>query len=972
MSKGSNTTTTSSSPNPAALSQYYQILDRANNVSQKPYQAYGGEYTAPINGQQQAGFGAINDVFGQQQQFTGQGAQSIQSGFAPITGADISQYYSPYQKNVIDATQADFDTQNARQQSQVTGNAAAQGALGGNRVGVAQALTAEAQNRTQAPIMAQLENQGFQNAYGMAANDRNRAITGGQALSGIGSAGLGAANAMVGAGTLQQQTQQSEDTARMQEYLRSQGYDFQTAQWLAGISTGVGSQMGGTSQTEGPQPNQWAQLAGLGLSAAAMFRDGGAVHGFAGGGTPGVSDGVIGWVPSIGLTAGHGAPAPPPSSQKPGAGAMNTQGAAKGLAGLGDKARQWFQSSDAPSLDQMAVNQSVNAQPPTTNWVDPAGDPDIWPKPPEGGWYRGGRVRRGFAEGGVPMSTGFGGSILPDDEVIDMTDAPPIRTYAPDSAEDRQADMRAMGLAAKDPGNGPGVIASNMALMRGEPGSRETPEGGVADKAGPIFDEVMPGEDSGVGAMAYAPKRRNTIPTAPSGFAPRGANSIMVPGSAAPPDEPPGERGLIGKILGKDLSDEARQGLISMGLSMMTNQRGGPGSFLGAVGQGGQQGLATTASAQQATQNLLDTRQKQAFEEKKLEQARTLEEMKLKAAEAARTTITPYQQAQLDRENLTPVGTNDEGFPVYLDKRSGREVVGTTKLQGKSPAGYLRNPDGTMAPIKGGPADPEVITGLQKAKSGAQIPDATADFLAERVLAGDGKALVGMGRGAQGAENIIRIQSIVAQKAAERGLNASDILAKIAEQSGLTAQQRTFGNQIAKMAVNSTEAEGAIHQGLEVSKQVPRGKFVPINKLVQMAEANISDPDLLEFRAANLAIINTYARAISPTGTPTVHDKEEAMKVVSEATSPEAYERVMQRMLKEIAIAHAAPAQAKKELERIRKSSASTSDAALPPAASTAATPATIPPAADRETGKVYQTPKGPARWMGGGWQKVD
>src|SRR6185369_997223 len=62
---------------------------------------------------------------------------------------------------------------------------------------------------------------------------------------------------------------------------------------------------------------------------------------------------------------------------------------------------------------------------------------------------------------------------------------------------------------------------------------------------------------------------------------------------------------------------------------------------------------------------------------------------------------------------------------------------------------------------------------------------------------------------------------------------------------------------------------------------------------------------------------------ISPSGVPTVHDKEEAMKIVSEATSPEAYERVMRRMLKEIAIAHAAPAQAKKELERIRKSSSS-------------------------------------------------
>jgi hypothetical protein len=50
-------------------------------------------------------------------------------------------------------------------------------------------------------------------------------------------------------------------------------YPFQVAQWQAGIDTGVGSQMGGTSQTQGPQPNPLAQYGGLGLAGLMMLSD---------------------------------------------------------------------------------------------------------------------------------------------------------------------------------------------------------------------------------------------------------------------------------------------------------------------------------------------------------------------------------------------------------------------------------------------------------------------------------------------------------------------------------------------------------------------------------------------------------------------------------------------------------------------------------------------------------------------------
>jgi hypothetical protein len=218
-------------------------------------------------------------------------------------------------------------------------------------------------------------------------------------------------------------------------------------------------------------------------------------------------------------------------------------------------------------------------------------------------------------------------------------------------------------------------------------------------------------------------------------------------------------------------------------------------------------------------------------------------------------------------------------------------------------------------------------------KESAGIDDDTASFLADRVLAGDNKALTNLGRGAQGGENILKIQKLVAQKASANGMDARDILAATAEQSGLSSSQRTFGTQIAKMAVNSTEALGAIKLGYEASDGVPRTNWVPVNEAIQKYQAGTSSPELARFGASNLAIINTYARAISPTGTPTVHDKEEAQKLLSTATGPDAYKAILQQMEKEIAIAHGAPLKAKKELETIRKAPKDSADHAEPPAA---------------------------------------
>lgn len=239
----------------------------------------------------------------------------------PLTQAQIQQYQNPYTQNVINATQAQFNNQNQQQQQQLSGNAIAQGALGGNRVGVAQAQLAGQQQLAQAPVLAGLASQGYQQGVQTALSQQQAQAQGAYSLGALGTAGQNAAltgaGAQVGAGTLQQSTQQAQDQAAYQQFMQKQAYPFQTTQWLAGIDTGVGSQLGGTStsngSTTGPAPSPFGQIAGLGLAAAGAFlKDGGAVRGFdTGGGIGGTPyAGSSGWVPSIGITAGHGAPSP--------------------------------------------------------------------------------------------------------------------------------------------------------------------------------------------------------------------------------------------------------------------------------------------------------------------------------------------------------------------------------------------------------------------------------------------------------------------------------------------------------------------------------------------------------------------------------------------------------------------------------------------------------------------------------------
>ena len=102
------------------------------------------------------------------------------SGIAGLTGAptsaQIQQYMSPYQSQVIDTTLSEFDRQKAIQEKSIADQAIASGAFGGGREGVQRAEFASQSGRDRAALQAQLLQQGFGQAQQAAQNQYQQQV----------------------------------------------------------------------------------------------------------------------------------------------------------------------------------------------------------------------------------------------------------------------------------------------------------------------------------------------------------------------------------------------------------------------------------------------------------------------------------------------------------------------------------------------------------------------------------------------------------------------------------------------------------------------------------------------------------------------------------------------------------------------------------------------------------------------------
>src|SRR6266853_1705007 len=315
-SKGATTTNSSTTPPPEVMQEYRNIIARANSVSSTPYQQYGGEMVAPFSPEQTAGIAGINNAQGIAQPYFNQAQDYLSLGAAPTTAYDINRFQNPYQQQVVQATLANLGQLNQEQQTGLEGNLMGQGGLFNDRLGVAQAQLAKQQATAEAPTIAGLNASGYSQALTAAQAEKNRELGAASSEAGLGTTNLAdllqGSQAQFGAGTAEQQLAQQYLNVPYQFFQQKQAFPYQQLSWLAGVDTGVGSNMGGQSTSTTTPPKPWYQFwnRGGGIKRPGYDEGGGL------GGYP--YAGASSYIPGISITHGSGPPKPAAGHQQKG------------------------------------------------------------------------------------------------------------------------------------------------------------------------------------------------------------------------------------------------------------------------------------------------------------------------------------------------------------------------------------------------------------------------------------------------------------------------------------------------------------------------------------------------------------------------------------------------------------------------------------------------------------------------------
>ena len=254
----------------AGLAPQVAARDPLQTQAQQLAQAGVGSFQPFLTAAQQAGTDAATTLGG------------VQLG-AP-TSAQVQQFMSPFQAQVIDATLSEFDRNKAIQEQQIRDQQAALGVLGAGRAGVQLAEFGTGAARERALLQAGLLQQGFGQAQAARQQDIANRFGVAQAQRGLGAfqSGLGGQQqALQGAditrlgqlGALNQAQAQAQLDAQ-REAVRQATFQPQEqldlfANRVTGLMGGVQGQ--GTQTTNIPNPTPLQTALGIGTTLAGIY-----------------------------------------------------------------------------------------------------------------------------------------------------------------------------------------------------------------------------------------------------------------------------------------------------------------------------------------------------------------------------------------------------------------------------------------------------------------------------------------------------------------------------------------------------------------------------------------------------------------------------------------------------------------------------------------------------------------------------
>lgn len=202
-------------------------------------------------------------------------------------------------------------------------------------------------------------------------------------------------------------------------------------------------------------------------------------------------------------------------------------------------------------------------------------------------------------------------------------------------------------------------------------------------------------------------------------------------------------------------------------------------------------------------------------------------------------------------------------------------------------------------------------------------------FMAEQYWSGDKTVLQGLGRSPQA---LSAARHAVVEWGKEHGKTGADAAQANAEFEGLKAGERALGTRTANVGLAVNEANLLSDLALKTSNEWSRSGIKSLNDLQKYAQSKTASPELRKFVAANNSFVNAYSRAISPSGAPTVADKEHAREMLDAGFSKGDYAATIDILRQEMQAAQQAPQATKKELRKLAMGEEAAARPPSPPA----------------------------------------
>ena len=205
----------------------------AQQVSQLPYQPYSGPRVAGFRPAEQQAFDiaqqAVAGRVGSQQLAGATQAAQQAAAFGPEQfQQNVAGFMSPYQQNVIDTTMARLSKARAERDAATKAQLAASRAFGNTRRGVYEAQLAAEQDLNTAQTLANLYQQGYGQAAGLAAGLPGQRLQASQQLAALAPQALAQEQAYAGmlGGVGQQQRQMAQQNLELayRDFLEQRGY----------------------------------------------------------------------------------------------------------------------------------------------------------------------------------------------------------------------------------------------------------------------------------------------------------------------------------------------------------------------------------------------------------------------------------------------------------------------------------------------------------------------------------------------------------------------------------------------------------------------------------------------------------------------------------------------------------------------------------------------------------------------------